>query len=636
MSALFQKFVDQARSYGSSPPEGSYAKAWFFHRRLQYREVDGELRLFLGIGLSDGFHILEVLPNELRSVAYSEENGPIGIVELLSKPSISSQTGGKGLENYRALVTSGNNRSSFPRTTVKVYSIAEKKYIHVLRLGSPVLNMQSCPKSSVFAIHIQGEVQIYSAKEYRFLLTISCFHGSSMGPTFALGTSWLAFAGGLQSQQSKLSSSPKNGLGTSLPSFTTLSKDYKKTLSNLTKDVMSGLYSLGNLGGQKIVHYLSNGPEFESKMKSEHDHTAGNVTIYDIHAQRVLCTFRAHQTPIGHIAFDSSGSLLVTAGTSGQYLYVWKLLDTSDKEGQQFSPCSARLAYKIFRGITHAKIKDISFSPDSRMVAVSSQRGTIHIYALESELHESTLPLSRKLIETNDNVIEAENIITFTPFQKFQQYHGGGATEESQHSISAFHGFSNLSKFPALVVVTGSQQVLVHTLDAEEKKKKRSLQVNKCWHLNSVLRTQMHQPSGQRIKSNKNNRNERKSSTSQKSNYLSHVEMNTFRSNEVPFWATPQFVMQSLVSNNESRSRAVERSNPDYLFWEDYKFEDLKYRKHVSFSGLKCYAAADPGLKLTHEVVQCGLQDAMASTLISSKNAVSIETDFQPVQELHC
>mmetsp|Transcript_13994 Transcript_13994/g.25256 ORF Transcript_13994/g.25256 Transcript_13994/m.25256 type:complete len:690 (-) Transcript_13994:696-2765(-) len=659
-----------ARTYsGSSNKERKHERAWFLRRRLYCCEMGGEMQLFLALGMCDGFRLLKIEDKKLIPIASHDENGPVDIVEPLHIPVHSSEREKKlGTANLRLLVTSGNNRSSFPNTCLKVYSIQEKKYVYVLRLRSPILDVQANSRSSAFAVHLEGEVQIYGAKDFRFLFTISCFSGEARGPTFSLGSCWLAFAGGLEVHSQTSSGSSELPLAASIPSYHKFSKDYKGTLSTLTKDIMSGLYSLGNMGGQKIAEYISNGPEIERKSKHGHEHAAGYITIFDIHTRSILRVFKAHSTEIAHVAFDSSGSLLVTSGTDGQYLHVWQLLNTDTDENFLFTPCVPRLMYKIFRGITHAQIRNVSFSPDSRMLAISSQHGTAHIYSLDQlELHQTDrFPSTKKLQmheQKNKNAsnasssatsaaTEAENIVTFTPFHRIRQPSASSSDSDSVPLISAFF------KYPrsplSLVVVTSTHNVVIHSLtrpppaEAEGSSSTSTsrsqsslsssdqqgsdnweLTVSENWQLESFLREHSIESStkaeavGDAALNGKHHQHHHPNNNNSKghSSWLSQVEMNTYKSNEVPFWASPQFEMQAVKPPKARKAKSKELQNPDYLFWEDLEFEELQYRKHVSFSGLKVHEGlksnSSLGSKVTEKKINGKILAAMESPILA-------------------
>jgi breast carcinoma-amplified sequence 3 len=90
----------------------------------------------------------------------------------------------------------------------------------------------------------------------------------------------------------------------------------------------------------------------------------------------IIAHFLAHTEAIYAMSFDPSGMLLLTADKRGHDFNVFRI---------QPHPCGSVLAavhhlYVLHRGDTSAKVQDISFSFDSRWVAVSTVRGTTHVF----------------------------------------------------------------------------------------------------------------------------------------------------------------------------------------------------------------------------------------------------------------
>lgn len=123
---------------------------------------------------------------------------------------------------------------------------------------------------------------------------------------------------------------------------------------------------------------------------------AGIVTILDIKHQikdisptsgtpvaingndPIIAHFLAHTEAVTAMSFDPSGMLLLTADRRGHDFNVFRI---------QPHPSGSVLAaahhlYVLHRGDTSAKVQDISFSFDSRWVAVSSLRGTTHVFPI--------------------------------------------------------------------------------------------------------------------------------------------------------------------------------------------------------------------------------------------------------------
>ncbi len=168
-------------------------------------------------------------------------------------------------------------------------------------------------------------------------------------------------------------------------------KSLSKGLRELGEQVAAGLVG-GNSGNS------SNNPSVSSGTSSlAPDGTQpGVVTILDIkHPIKdvsptsgtpiavngndpIIAHFLAHTEAIYALAFDPSGLLLVTADKRGHDFNVFRI---------QPHPCGSVLAavhhlYVLHRGDTSAKVQDISFSFDSRWIAVSTLRGTTHVFPI--------------------------------------------------------------------------------------------------------------------------------------------------------------------------------------------------------------------------------------------------------------
>lgn len=92
----------------------------------------------------------------------------------------------------------------------------------------------------------------------------------------------------------------------------------------------------------------------------------------------IVSHFVAHSDAIAAMKFNYSGMLLLTADRRGHDFHVFLILP---------NPCGPSLSaihhlYVLHRGDTTAKVQDIEFSLDSRWVAVSTLRGTTHVFPI--------------------------------------------------------------------------------------------------------------------------------------------------------------------------------------------------------------------------------------------------------------
>jgi WD40 repeat protein len=81
-------------------------------------------------------------------------------------------------------------------------------------------------------------------------------------------------------------------------------------------------------------------------------------------------TIDAHQGELGCIAINQSGTLVATASDKGTLIRVW---DTVKKV----------ILNELRRGSDPATVYCINFSLDSDFLCCSSDKGTIHIFALK-------------------------------------------------------------------------------------------------------------------------------------------------------------------------------------------------------------------------------------------------------------
>uniref|UniRef100_W8C3F3 Breast carcinoma-amplified sequence 3 n=1 Tax=Ceratitis capitata TaxID=7213 RepID=W8C3F3_CERCA len=94
--------------------------------------------------------------------------------------------------------------------------------------------------------------------------------------------------------------------------------------------------------------------------------------------ESIIAHFVAHSEAIVAMEFDNSGMLLLTADRRGHDFHVFRV---------QPHPVSPSLSavhhlYVLHRGDTSAKVQNITFSLDSRWVAISTLRGTTHVFPI--------------------------------------------------------------------------------------------------------------------------------------------------------------------------------------------------------------------------------------------------------------
>ncbi|PSN43844.1 Breast carcinoma-amplified sequence 3, partial [Blattella germanica] len=95
-------------------------------------------------------------------------------------------------------------------------------------------------------------------------------------------------------------------------------------------------------------------------------------------SDNIIAHFLAHSDPVVALAFDPSGMLLLTADKRGHDFHVFRIHPHPGGS----SLAAVHHLYVLHRGDTTAKVQDIAFAADSRWVAVSTLRGTTHVFPI--------------------------------------------------------------------------------------------------------------------------------------------------------------------------------------------------------------------------------------------------------------
>ena len=104
----------------------------------------------------------------------------------------------------------------------------------------------------------------------------------------------------------------------------------------------------------------------------------GAVDIMTTKMEAVVAHFVAHTKAVVALQWDHSGSLLLTADKPGHNFHLFRV--AAHPLGSAFA--AVHHLYTLYRGDTPGSVQDVAFSPDSRWVAVSTLRGTTHIFPI--------------------------------------------------------------------------------------------------------------------------------------------------------------------------------------------------------------------------------------------------------------
>ncbi|XVF72582.1 hypothetical protein PTKIN_Ptkin12aG0132500 [Pterospermum kingtungense] len=96
----------------------------------------------------------------------------------------------------------------------------------------------------------------------------------------------------------------------------------------------------------------------------------GQVRVEEHYASRRTKFIMAHDSRIACLALTHDGRFLATASTKGTLLRIYSTADGS-------------LLQEVRRGADRAEIYSLAFSSDAQWLAVSSDKGTVHVFSLK-------------------------------------------------------------------------------------------------------------------------------------------------------------------------------------------------------------------------------------------------------------
>ncbi|XP_017851692.1 breast carcinoma-amplified sequence 3 homolog [Drosophila busckii] len=316
----------------------------------------------------------------------------------------SSHSGGSGGSSGGGM---GSHGSGSHFSAVNFVSLKTGAQVKTIKFKNAVLDIQANRSAVVISFH--ERLAVFDARTLEDRMTITtCFPSPGINPNpIALGPRWLAYA------EHKLLPSKRSGGGCDgegVPSYTATvlnaAKSFGKGLRELGESVAAGLTGATTAGSGNS----SKSSSFDSACGGPDAKQSGVVTIIDVKhpikdyspttgtplcamsaqssaaasssgaggGDPIIAHFVAHSEALVAMEFDASGMLLLTADRRGHDFHVFRI---------QPHPVGSSLAavhhlYVLHRGDTSAKVQHIAFSLDSRWAAVSTLRGTTHVFPI--------------------------------------------------------------------------------------------------------------------------------------------------------------------------------------------------------------------------------------------------------------
>ncbi|CAE8616596.1 unnamed protein product [Polarella glacialis] len=339
------------------------------------------LRFVLVLGYTDGFQIWDLQDPAAAREVVSKQDKAVVQARLLSVP-LAPCSGAEGAQQplgISAAPLMAYLHKGSP-ALVRLFSLKAHDDVHLIRLTEPARSLQSSRR--FFAVGFAKQVELYDALHFQALFSVPC--NASAG-CFALGHRWLAY--NLPPQQPAAMAS---GLSAGV-----LLAGGPRQLPSMMKD---GLQYLGQVGQRTLDNVLM--PQgVADQAPSSGALRGGIVAVRDVASRSVIAQFEDHTEPLEAMAWDPSGLQLVTCAALGHRILVHRALLGTEHALMMHDPAKGGLElgsvvfqhlYTLSRGYTPAVISDIAVSDDGQLVAVSSAKGTTHVFRLPP-LHSAAL-----------------------------------------------------------------------------------------------------------------------------------------------------------------------------------------------------------------------------------------------------
>ncbi|XP_055684455.1 breast carcinoma-amplified sequence 3 homolog [Lutzomyia longipalpis] len=270
--------------------------------------------------------------------------------------------------------------------SVTFVSLADGDVVKSIKFKNPIVDILA--NRSTIVVTFQERIAVFDARNFEDRCTVTTCHPSpGLNPNpVALGSRWMAYA------ERRLMSKRSSG-GCDCDGVAS----YTATMLNAAKSLGKGLRELGEsvaAGFTSQAQPQAGSPGSGSSTPVSDPRQPGVVTIMDIKhpikdispttgapisasgIDPIVAHFVAHSDAIVALQFDPSGMLLLTADRRGHDFHVFRI----HPHPSGASHAAVHHLYVLHRGDTTAKVQDIVFSLDSRWVAVSSLRGTTHVF----------------------------------------------------------------------------------------------------------------------------------------------------------------------------------------------------------------------------------------------------------------
>lgn len=140
-----------------------------------------------------------------------------------------------------------------------------------------------------------------------------------------------------------------------------------------TREQLVKLETVENLGGVAAVNTDKSDLKFAC-----HTTEVGQIQVIDFDSKALSkAVIKAHKSHVSAITLNWQGKLVATASVEGQVIRVYKTGGAQE------------LVHEFRRGNDQCTIQCINFDTISKWMTCTSEKGTVHVFAIDA-LHHST------------------------------------------------------------------------------------------------------------------------------------------------------------------------------------------------------------------------------------------------------
>uniref|UniRef100_A0A8R1I498 BCAS3 WD40 domain-containing protein n=1 Tax=Caenorhabditis japonica TaxID=281687 RepID=A0A8R1I498_CAEJA len=321
------------------------------------------------VGLARGYQIWTMNQSDEFEEVLSERQGPVRALKVL--PNNLKLRGGRKdpFADSRPLIAvtdAASHLADRQYCSVSILSLTTGKEVHNIKFDEPVSAINVSDQFLVVSLsNVAHAYDILTFSAVREIRMAPCCEYSP--PALSLSCQLLAFAA--------------KSLDVNLQSSGGLAAEVEATSSDKYTDQ---LYSAMNYFSRGVKS-ISESVGATSGSSSKNSQPQGIITVLNLSApyfgndsDGVVCHYVAHVDAISYITFSPDHRLVLSADANANVFNIFLLMPHATTS----SLAAVQHLYKLNRGSTPAKVVSTAFSEDCRWLAISTNHGTTHVFAV--------------------------------------------------------------------------------------------------------------------------------------------------------------------------------------------------------------------------------------------------------------